>query len=268
MPAPHRPKLGQHFLASQRFRERIARALDLRQADLVVEIGAGRGALTELLAERARHVVAIELDPSLAGELKEKFRSDPRVEILHADVLSTDIAGVCRRAGQNDCLVFGNLPYYITSPILNHLFTFRTSIRGMALLVQREVAERITARPGTRDYGYLSVLVHLYSQPRLLFSVPPGAFSPPPKVQSALVDFRMSPQFPKWNGTQEEDFLNFVGRCFAHKRKNLSNNLSPESPRSQVVEALGVLEIEPNARAEQLSLGDLGALHNLLKPQG
>lgn len=265
MPAPRRPKLGQHFLASPRFRERIVGALDLRQDDLIVEIGAGRGALTELLAERARHVVAVELDSSLAGELKEKFRRDPRVEILHADVLSTDIAGVCRRAGQNDCLVFGNLPYYITSPILRHLFTFRTSIRGMALLVQREVAERITAMPGTRDYGYLSVLVHLYSQPRLLFSVPPGAFSPPPKVQSALVYFQMSPRFPEWTRPQEEDFLNFVGRCFAQKRKSLMNNLRSFVAPRRAQDAMASLNLPAHIRAEQVSLEVLATLCAQLK---
>ena len=265
---PRRPKLGQHFLSSLHYRERIAGALDIRPDDLVVEIGAGRGALTELLAKCARRVVAIELDSSLAGELKDKFRSDPGVEVLHADVLLTDIAGLCRDELCKDCVVFGNLPYYITSPILHHLLNFRTSIRGMALLMQREVAERITARPGTRDYGYLSVLVHLYSQPRLLFSVPPGAFSPPPKVQSALVGFRMSPKFPHWTRDEEQDFLEFSKRCFAHKRKNLVNNISPQWLRNRVIEALRVLELEPNSRAEQLSLAKLTSLHKLLKQQG
>jgi 16S rRNA (adenine1518-N6/adenine1519-N6)-dimethyltransferase len=260
-----RPQLGQHFLDSPRYRERIAKALRLGREDLVIEIGAGRGAMSGLLAARARKVLAIELDAFLAGELERKFHGDPRLQVHRADILATNLAELCRSAGAGECYVFGNLPYYITSPILHHLFTFRGSIRGMTLLVQHEVAERITASPGVRDYGYLSVLCQLFSQPRLLFNVPPGAFSPPPKVQSALVDFQMMAQFSQWSRKEEEAFLEFAKHSFAHKRKSLLNNLLEVFSRPRVEDCLKGSGLTANLRAEQLSVKQLASLFALLK---
>lgn len=258
---PRRPKLGQHFLSSPRLRERIADALGLSREDLVVEIGPGRGALTQLLAERARRVVAIEVDAALARTLREKIGPHLAVEILEADILSVDIPAICRNASAKQCYVFGNLPYYITSPILRHLLNSRSWIQGMALLLQREVAERITAKSGGRAYGYLSVFVQLFSEPRLLFRVPPGAFSPPPRVHSALVVFRMTPRFPGWSGEAESSFLSFAKRCFAQKRKSLVNNIAEILPRRRVELAVENLQLAPNVRAEQLTLEQLAALH-------
>jgi 16S rRNA (adenine1518-N6/adenine1519-N6)-dimethyltransferase len=278
----HRPKLGQHFLSDEGYRRRIIAALDLRPDDLVFEIGAGRGAMTYLLAERVRQVVALELDASLAGALKEKVIKEPRVEILKGDILSTDLAGLCGRHGTDKCFVFGNLPYYITSPIIHHLLGFAGSIRSMALLVQREVADRLTADPGSRAYGYLTVLTQLYSEPRMALAVPPGAFSPHPKVCSALVVFRMIfgfpdkptvgedhpiasrrgalPQFP-----DREKFLEFVKRCFAHKRKNLVNNLAGHYARGHVERSLSSLALPTTTRAEQLTLEQFAHLFLALK---
>jgi 16S rRNA (adenine1518-N6/adenine1519-N6)-dimethyltransferase len=255
-----RPKLGQHFLRDASYRRRIAAALAISPEDLAVEIGPGRGAITELLAARARRVVAIEIDPSLVEKLKEKFGGHPRIEILAANILATDLATLCRRNEVAQCFVFGNLPYYITSPILHHLFGFASSVRGMALLVQREVAERLTAQPGSRDYGYLSVLAQFYSQPRITLQVPPGAFSPPPKVQSALVDFRMIPAFPAGTPFQPNEFLEFVKRCFAQKRKTLLNNLEEDYSRVRVEEGLAELRLPRASRAEELPLHDLANL--------
>lgn len=260
-----RPKLGQHFLSSPHYRERIADALRLRGEDLVIEIGPGRGAMTGLLARRAGRVVAIELDAALAKRLQDQFADSPAVQITEADILTADISRICRNASAKDCCVFGNLPYYITSPILHRLFEFRKSIRAMALLMQREVAERITAAPGSRDYGYLSVFVQLFSQPQLLFTVPPGAFSPPPKVQSALVDFRMTPRFPDWSPERESGFLNFVKTCFAQKRKSLMNNLAVVASRAEIEAALAHLRLPSNIRAEQLAVEQLAALHAALR---
>lgn len=257
------PKLGQHFLSSTRYRERIADALRLRRDDLVIEIGPGRGAITGLLAEHACHVVAIELDARLAAQLKEDFAASRNVEIVHADILAANIEKILEPT--KECYVFGNLPYYITSPILHHLFQFRTCIRGMALLMQREVAERITAAPGSRDYGYLSVFVQLFSQPQIRFTVPPGAFSPPPKVQSALAEFRMTPRFPDWSAEKTSSFLEFVKTCFAQKRKSLVNNLATVAPRRQVENKLLNLELPATVRAEQMSIGQLAALFDTLK---
>jgi 16S rRNA (adenine1518-N6/adenine1519-N6)-dimethyltransferase len=259
-----RPKLGQHFLVDASYRQRIAAAVDLRPEDLVIEIGPGRGAMTELLAERARHVVAVELDGMLAEQLRKKLGTESTIELLQADILTVDLAEVCRRHGTERCFVFGNLPYYITSPIIHRLFTFRDCIRAMVVLVQHEVAERLVATPGTREYGYLSVLAQLFSNPRILLRVPPGAFAPPPKVYSTLLEFQMQ----KTGGTKPplakaevEGFLQFVKRCFAQKRKNLPNNLAGFYSRARLNLELNRLSLAPSVRAEQLALDELLRLY-------
>jgi 16S rRNA (adenine1518-N6/adenine1519-N6)-dimethyltransferase len=267
MPSTPRPKLGQHFLTDSRYRERILDALPWRADDLVIEIGPGRGAMTGLLAERVRKVVGIEIDSALALQLQNRFAQDAGVAILHADVLSVDFAELCRQQRLTECFVFGNIPYYITSPILHHLFAYRNCLRAMGLLVQREVAERLIARPGSRDYGYLTVSTELYSQARLALAVPPGAFSPPPKVQSALVTFQMRPRFPHWTRKECDEFLEFVKRCFAQKRKTLLNNLGAIYAREQVAAALAEAGHAGNLRAEQLSLDQLAAVFKTLRPR-
>jgi 16S rRNA (adenine1518-N6/adenine1519-N6)-dimethyltransferase len=267
MPSPLRPKLGQHFLRDSHYRERILDALPLRADDVVIEIGPGRGAMTGLLAERVRKVVAIEIDSSLARQLQKEFALDARVAILHADVLSVDFTELCQQQHVAKCFVFGNIPYYITSPILHHLFACRNCLRAIGLLVQREVAERLAARPGSRDYGYLTVSTELYSQVRLALAVPPGAFSPPPKVQSALVTFQMRPRFPHWTRQECDAFLEFVKRCFSQKRKTLLNNLGAIYPREQVAAALAEAGQAGNLRAEQLSLEQLAAVFQSLCPR-
>jgi len=263
---PHwrRPKLGQHFLADSRYRARIVEALDLRPEDTVIEIGAGIGALTEILAKRVHRVVAVELDSSLAAKLSEEAAKDARIEILQADILRTNLAQVCQEHGIQKCFVCGNLPYYITSPILHHVFGFSTWIRGMGFLVQREVAKRIIAAPGIRDYGYLSVLVQLYSRPRLVLNVPPGAFVPAPKVQSSLVMFDMTPRFSNWSEQQIEVFLGFVKDCFAKKRKSLMNNLVKKVHRDSIEAGLRALGFSPSIRAEQMSIEQLANLFQRL----
>jgi 16S rRNA (adenine1518-N6/adenine1519-N6)-dimethyltransferase len=260
-----RPKLGQHFLQDTHYRKMILDQLRLPADALVIEIGPGRGALTRQLAERVRKVVAIEVDSSLAHRLQEEYSGMAHVIIPQADVLTVDFAEVCREQGASECWVVGNLPYYITSPILQHLFAYRKRIRVMGLLVQQEVAERLTAEPGTRDYGYLTVLAQLYSQPRIVLSVPPGAFSPPPKVHSALVTFPMKPRFPDWTEEDNAKFLEFAKRCFARKRKTLLNNLSESFPRQQVAQALAGVAKNPSVRAEQLSLEELAGVFDGLR---
>lgn len=259
-----RPRLGQHFLADPRYRRRIIEALPLRADDLLIEIGPGRGAMTEMLAARVRHVVAIELDAALAATLREKLPDQARIEIVQGDILATNVPDICRSHGTDKCFVFGNLPYYITSPILHHLFAAAPWIRSMALLVQREVAERLSAAPGSRAYGYLSVLTQLHSQPHLALAVPPGAFAPPPKVHSALVCFEMQPRFPEWNAEATTPFLEFVQRCFAQKRKNLLNNLSADYSRPRLEGELASLGLPLVIRAEQLTLDQFAHLFQRL----
>lgn len=260
-----RPKLGQHFLASEGYRRRIAAALPLRGDELVIEIGPGHGAMTGLLAERAGRVVAVELDSALARELREKLEPQASIEIIQGDILSTDISAICRERRAPTCFVLGNLPYYITSPIIHHLMNSAGMIHGMALLMQREVAERLTAKPGSRDYGYLSVLVQVHSEPRMAMGVPPGAFSPPPQVHSSLVEFRMKPKFPAWSEQDRAGFLEFVQRCFAQKRKNLLNNLAQTYGKDRVREALDSLRLPATARAEELSVEQFASLVDRLQ---
>ena len=254
MPHPARPKLGQHFLRDRRFQRRIVESLAIQSNDLVCEIGAGRGAMTELLAARARQVVALEVDPELARRLQQKFSKRLGIEVFEADILLSDFASLCRRYEREQCFVFGNLPYYITSPILHHLMDYARWICGMGLVVQREVADRLSALPGSRPYGYLTVLTQLSTNPRIEFGIPPGAFSPPPKVDSALVSFQMKPERTRLPAEERKALLEFVKLCFAHKRKNLLNNLAPIYTRRRVEAELAALKLPPTIRAEQLAL--------------
>ncbi len=258
-----RPKLGQHFLHDRRFQQRIVAALTVGQDDLVCEIGAGRGAMTELLAARAGQVVALEIDPNLIQIVRQKVAEVPNIAVLEADILATGLADLCRRYGRESCFVFGNLPYYITSPILHHLLDEAAWIKGMGFVVQREVAERLTALPGSRSYGYLTVLTDLATRPRLEFGIPPGAFSPSPKVDSALVTFEMrSGRLP---AEDRKALLEFVKLCFAHKRKNLLNNLQSVYARRRVEAELAALQWPPTIRAEQLPFQQFAELHVRLR---
>ena len=231
---------------------------------MVIEIGPGRGAMTGLLAARARKVIALEIDRELALRMQEDFFKEPRVQVIPADVLHVDFSALCRKEQIEQAFVFGNIPYYITSPILHHLFKHRQSIRSMGLLMQREVAERLTASPGSRDYGYLTVATQLYSRPQIALAVPPGAFSPAPKVQSALVTFEMRAKFDHWPQEKCEAFMAFVKRCFAQKRKNLLNNLGGAYRRSEILGAFEAAGKQPDLRAEQTSVEELAGIFERL----
>ncbi|HUY12041.1 MAG TPA: 16S rRNA (adenine(1518)-N(6)/adenine(1519)-N(6))-dimethyltransferase RsmA [Terriglobia bacterium] len=260
-----KPRLGQHFLADERLARRLTEAAGVHPDDLVIEIGPGRGAMTRLLADQCARLVAVEIDPTLAANLRTEFQNEAQVEILHADILRTSLASVLSQRGYNHCFVFGNLPYYITSPILHRLFGFHNLVRAMATVVQLEVAERITAKPGSRDYGYLSVLAQLYSSPRIALKIRPGAFTPPPNVKSALILFPMARRFPAWDMQTQTGFLSFVKRSFASKRKNLLNNLSGLRPRTQLESVLKKLGQPLTARAEEVSIDELARLYETLR---
>lgn len=261
----HRPKLGQHFLSDTRYCSRLADALDCGARDLVIEIGPGHGAVTGLLSSRARAVAAIEVDAELVEELRGKFQQVPNIEIIHRDVLLADLGEICRRYQADRCCVFGNLPYYITSPIIHHVLGFTGQVRSMGLLVQREVADRLVAQPGSRDYGYLTVFTRLYCSARVVLQIPPGAFSPPPRVHSSFVRFEMHASGPYVDPEDEQDFVNFLKQAFAYKRKKILNCLSPVYTRQAVDQELERLSLAGGVRAEQISLEQLAAVFRGLR---
>ena len=259
-PAMSPEKLGQHFLTDASWQERIARAFRIDDG-VWVEIGAGHGEMTTRLAERARKVFAIELDRSLAARLRESMARYKNVEVIESDVLAVDFN---KLLGGAHFSVYGSLPYYITSPILHHLFEHADRIAAIHVVIQLEVAARIVAQPGRRDYGYLSVVSQWFAQPELVFRIPPGAFRPPPKVDSALVSFRLPGARAKNPVDDETAFLDFVKECFAQKRKTLRNNLRARLG-TQTEEILREAELPPNARAESLSVPEFAALFQLAR---
>jgi 16S rRNA (adenine1518-N6/adenine1519-N6)-dimethyltransferase len=271
-----KPKLGQHFLNEEEYARRIVDALGDISQSTVLEIGPGRGILTEQLAKGARRLIAVEMDRVLAAQLRLKFGMYRNVEIIEADVLSIDIDSLfgpkpgLGRPGielkPEPVKVVGNLPYYITSDIVLRLFKFAKYFDCMVIMVQREVADRIAAEPGGRDYGVLSATAQLHARVEKLFTVPPGAFSPPPKVFSAVLRLTMDPQQQKL-GVVGDGFIDFLRLSFAQKRKTLWNNLKGTYDDGQLKHALASAKVRPTARAETLTLEQSAAIYRALREQ-
>jgi 16S rRNA (adenine1518-N6/adenine1519-N6)-dimethyltransferase len=267
-----RQKLGQHFLSDAGWREKIARAIGVSEhsiggartgaaGSVWIEVGAGHGEMTRHLAATGAGVIAVEFDPSLAKRLRDLAAEYPNLTVVAADILETDISALA--AGRRVRL-YGNLPYYITSPILHHLFQFADHLDEIHIVIQLEVAFRLAARPGTRDYGYLSVLTQYFSRPSLAMKIPPGAFRPPPEVASALVSLRLPGERAKLPPMDESGLLDFVKLCFAQKRKTLLNNLRPIAEPEQVRQELQRQSLRVDSRAEQLSVAQFAALYSTI----
>ena len=240
--------LGQHFLVSEEILARLAEAICGEHTPRVVEIGPGRGALTRHLLKRTDELHAIELDGSLVRYLQRHFGGELRLHVHEGDVLETDLAQ------WGPAAIAGNLPYYITSPIIEKFLHLDERFGRAVFLMQWEVAQRLLARPGSRDYGYLTVATQLVCDAELVCRVPPAAFSPPPKVDSGAVRLRRRPVVRP----DRQELLKFVGRCFTHKRKNLRNNLKPYY--GAAIDALP----EAGLRAEQLNLERFANLYRIL----
>jgi 16S rRNA (adenine1518-N6/adenine1519-N6)-dimethyltransferase len=268
-----KPKLGQHFLRDESAARRIVDALGDISQQTVLEIGPGTGPITGILVRRARRVIAIELDKVLAAQLRMQLAMASNIEVIEGDVLAIDFDTVfgpkpgASRPGlewkPDPVDLVGNLPYYITSEILLRLFEYRRYFRQMVIMVQREVAERIAAKPGTRDYGLLSATAQLYTRVEQLFTLPPGAFDPPPKVHSAVLRLIVAPQLEKL-GVEEEGFILFLKLSFGQKRKTLWNNLKSQYNSDVLRAALVESGVKPNVRAEALPLDRTAALFRAL----
>ena len=248
-----RPKWGQHFLRDESTLERIA-ASATRRGDAVLEIGPGRGALTRHLLPVARQVVAVEVDADLARGLLGRCGQARNLDVVNADILKVDLLAITSKYPDDQWVASGNLPYYITSPILRAVFGAHRVFRSATFLVQDEVADRIAARQGSRSYGYLSCLCQLYSVPSKLFFVPPQAFSPIPRVGSAVVRLELFQKDPP-DGLPE-----FLAACFRSPRKTLRNNL-----RGLFSTKLVVSDKCAGLRAEQLSFAELEAMWRRLE---
>ena len=273
-----KPKLGQHFLRDTQAATRIVDALGDVSQSTVLEIGPGTGALTARLARRARRLIAIETDRVLAAQLRMQFATADNIEIIEGDVLAIDFDTIfgpkpgTSRPGleyaPQPVRVIGNLPYFITSDILLRLFEFRRHFETIVLMVQREVADRISAKPGSRDYGLLSATTQLYTRVEKLFTLPPGAFNPPPKVHSTVLRFTVAPQLEQLRVT-EDGFIDFLKLSFGQKRKTLWNNLKSQYRPELLKTALERVGVKPNVRAETLPLEKSAALfRELTAPDG
>jgi 16S rRNA (adenine1518-N6/adenine1519-N6)-dimethyltransferase len=268
-----RQKLGQHFLSDAGWREKIARAIRVSAhgmeapvkdgaADYCwIEIGAGHGEMTEQLVRSGVPVYAVELDPSLVQRLSKLAARHPNLTVVPGDVLKTDLGALA--AGRRIRL-YGNLPYYITSPILHRFFSFAGQIDEIHIVIQLEVALRLAAPPGGKDYGYLSVATQFYSRAEFVFKLPPGAFSPPPEVASALVTLRLPGPGAQLGVGSPQEFLEFVKTCFAQKRKTLANNLRSLAEPNQIRAVLQELNIRVDARAEQLEVSQFADVYRAI----
>jgi 16S rRNA (adenine1518-N6/adenine1519-N6)-dimethyltransferase len=260
---PAKSKLGQNFLHDQAAIRRIVSALGDCAQLTVVEIGPGRAAVTRTLLPAAARVVAVEVDPELVSRLHSEFPAD-KLTVVHQDVLAFDFAAAANEAGHS-LAVIGNLPYYITSPILLHLAESHAALDRAVLMMQREVADRVAAAPGSRDYGLLSITAQMYGPVERLFTLPPEAFSPPPEVHSTVIRWRFAPRFTEL-GVEEASFLDLVRKSFAQKRKTLANNLRASGLNpEQIATALELAGIDAQARAEAVSIETFADLWKALR---
>jgi 16S rRNA (adenine1518-N6/adenine1519-N6)-dimethyltransferase len=257
MKKSRRHALGQHFLTNEGVLRKIVGVIDPRPGDVILEIGAGRGALTARLAERAGRVVALEKDARLIPELRKAMPAN--VEIVHGDILKADLGDFQASSGARSLRLVGNLPYSISSPLLFKVLDDRGLLSDGVFLLQKEVAERVTAGPRTKSYAPLAILLQNEFEAEIAFTVAPGSFSPPPKVQSALLvlERRAAPLQP---GAAEEPFRAFLRAAFAERRKMLWKNLARRATPEALAAAYERTGLARNARAEELPPGTLFAL--------
>jgi 16S rRNA (adenine1518-N6/adenine1519-N6)-dimethyltransferase len=269
-----KPKLGQNFLADHSAAKRIVDALGDLSNRTVIEIGPGRGMLTDFLVRRSRKVIGIELDRVLAAQLRMRYATLKNIEILESDFVTVEWTSmVGRRPGPLHDLrptqpetvdIIGNLPYYVTSDIVLRILEEHESIGRAVIMVQREVADRISAEPGSRDYGLLSATAQLFARVENLFTLPPEAFDPPPEVYSSVIRLTMSPRVAELQ-IDPKAFQAMLKLAFAQKRKTLANNLKGQYEDKAIRSALKEAGVRPDARAEAVPLDRMAAIYRALK---
>ena len=264
--------LGQNFLIDTNILKKIVSFANLTEESGAIEIGPGIGALTEQLARTSKKVVAFEIDQRLLPILEDTLSPYPHVKVIHNDVLEADVAGVITEEFMDitDIMVVANLPYYVTTPIIMKLLEEHLPIRGIVCMLQKEVADRISARPGTKDYGSLSIAVQYYTEAETVMIVPKTVFVPQPNVDSAVIRLTRREQ-PAVKVTDEAFFFQVTRASFAQRRKTLLNNLTSQLPegkqkKEEILQALSASSIDPGRRGETLSLEEFGRLSEELYP--
>jgi 16S rRNA (adenine1518-N6/adenine1519-N6)-dimethyltransferase len=257
-------KFGQNFLIDTHVLDKIVEAAELSEDDFVLEIGPGIGTMTQYLCERARQVLAVEIDKNLIPILRETLSPYDNVDILHGDILKQDITAIAEKYNNgNPVKVVANLPYYITTPIIMSLFESRVPLANVTVMVQKEVADRMKAEPGTKTYGALSLAVQYYALPYLAANVPPNCFMPRPKVGSAVI--RLSARkMPPVEVKDEKLMFRLIRASFNQRRKTLQNGLANSSELSYSKEEIGKaierVGLSPSIRGEKLGLSEFAAL--------
>ncbi len=261
-------RFGQNFLVDARVLDKIIQSAGVTKEDCVLEVGPGIGTMTQALSEAARQVVAVEIDDHLIPILQETLKECPNVKVIHGDILKTDVKAIADKYNEGCPLhVIANLPYYITTPIIMGLFESGVPLKSITIMVQKEVADRMKAEPGTKDYGALSLAVQYYAEPYLVANVPPNCFIPRPNVGSAVIRLTRHEQ-PPVQVADEKLMFRLIRAAFNQRRKTLANSLnnSPELffPKEQIQEAIAALDVSPSVRGEALSLEQFAQLANLL----
>lgn len=261
-------RFGQNFLVDARVLDKIIQSAGVTKEDCVLEVGPGIGTMTQALSEAARQVVAVEIDDHLIPILQETLKACPNVKVIHGDILKTDVKAIADEYNEGCPLhVIANLPYYITTPIIMGLFESGVPLKSITIMVQKEVADRMKAEPGTKDYGALSLAVQYYAEPYLVANVPPNCFIPRPNVGSAVIRLTRHEQ-PPVQVSDEKLMFRLIRAAFNQRRKTLANSLnnSPELffPKEQIQEAIAALDVSPSVRGEALSLEQFAQLANLL----
>ena len=256
-------RFGQNFLIDDFVIGKIIRAAEIDKTDTVLEIGPGIGTLTQYLAEAAEHVYAVEIDRNLIPILSETLADYDNVTVINEDILKTDIAAIAAKSKSGRLKCVANLPYYITTPIIMELLEKRLPIDSITVMIQKEVAERIAAKPGTKDYGALTLAVNYYAQTYLAANVPPNCFIPRPNVGSAVIRLKVLER-PSVEVKDEALMFRLIRASFNQRRKTLSNGIANsvdlDIPKERVEQALAAMNLPPTVRGETLSLEQFAEL--------